>query len=337
MKKSAFIAIAMALVMVFCAACGDSASSASEKSSSAASEETSATAASEPVSSSEPEEKPVDETKKFNAYIAVSNMMTGRIELCLNGYMDRICALDADYSVDKAKFKGWINSIGESELKKLQASLDYASQKPAMEPVDSKYLAVGPLAMELVETLNQVYTYYETKGYVDDDFAKGEEMHKALIANVVAYLDLSVDFMDAVSTMSHERVVAQLDVFKDNDQMLLYYSNLFILDTEDLCAVLLNAEQGNNTLDIDAVEYRKVYDQLASTHTEFTELATSDQAEKEGIQILFSRFKSAVDQTKSAAATIAQKLDNGQNVTFDDANKLTDKYSDMISAYNGLR
>lgn len=336
MIKRICVALFMVCILLFSAGCTNLAKEIVKQAEQGAS--AAAIATEDPSISPTPEPTPelMDDVEKFNAYIVVSNLLNDRMNLCLEGYVNRICELDQEYSVNKKDFKGWINSIGEYELKKLTTAQEYAAVAPAIEPVDSAYLALAPIAIRVTNTLSEVYNYYETKGYVDDDFAQGQILHDALADDMESFFSLSDEFLTVLNEVSHERTLTQLEVFKEDGRVILYYANVFMLEAEDICLYLGNADTEKNKVVVAEEDYRILYDRLAATHAEFTQVATDEQAKAEGIDLMFSSYKSAVNDFKAEAAGIAQKLGNGKEISISDLNDLIDEYSDMIDDYNRL-
>ncbi len=278
----------------------------------------------------------VDDVDKFNAYIDVCDVLTDRMTLCLEGYDERISPLDKDYAVDKKDFDGWINSIGSYERDKLNESFGFAAMEPKQEPVDGKYQALHPVAVEVLGALEKAYKYYDTKGYVDDKFAEGENIHKQLVAGLEKYFELRGEFIDAVGAMSHERTLKSLEEYKADGRVILYWGNVFMLDAEEVLNFMDTVEIKDGAAKIDAAEMRAVYDRLAASHKEFTAVADGEAAKKEGIRILFSSYESAVDAFKAEAADVMQKVEAKKKVSESDIEDLYDKYSDMIDDYNRM-
>jgi len=278
----------------------------------------------------------VDDVEKYNHYIDISDLLSDRIDLCLTGYETRICPLNDDYKVTKKKFSGWINSIGEYEINKLQTAFDNAGKTPSMEPVDSKYLALHEVAVPLVNALTEAYEYYEAKSYVDDDFAKGEEIHNKIREHVEAYYVTANEFDAVLNELAHERTLNEISRFEEEGRVMLYWANVFILDAKELCQYLSEVELKKDVAQIDAEVYKALYDKVAASQAEFAKVATEEQAEQEGIRMLFSSFKTAVTEFKAEAANIVQAINDGDKVDVDDINDVFDEYSDMIDDYNRM-
>ena len=277
----------------------------------------------------------MNETDKYNDYIRASGSLSGRMVTCLERYESQI-GLGEEYKVNKKKFSKTLNSI-DFIRDDLQKALDNAGLAPKFDVIDDRFLVLGPAALTLLDALNDAYTYYETKGYVDDDFAKGEELHKRIIAAYAVYSPLYEAFRTDFDAFTRAHVLKEIDRFKEEGSMVLYWSNVYILDANALIEYLDTLEVKKNAVPVDPEKYKKLYDQLAKDLEEFQKYAADEQRIKdEGIDMMFSLFKSDVGDFKSAAAKIMQNLNEKDKVSVDTANDLFSAYNSMIDAYNRI-
>jgi hypothetical protein len=73
-----------------------------------------------------------------------------------------------------------------------------AMKEPAMEGVDGAVAEFGPYAVELAKTIVQASTYYQREEFKSDNFAKGKELHKKLVADFEKFDDMSAKLGAAV-------------------------------------------------------------------------------------------------------------------------------------------
>lgn len=298
--------------------------------------------------------KAVADTAKYNAYVELGNFMSGWLDLNVYAYAEKF-GFDEEIQFkkdfDPKTFEGAVMTpIIKGFFDKVDKTLEYASTEPSYGAADETMKALSPKLKDFLTTINEVDAYYRSKGFAEDDFAKGKELHKKLIAQYHEYTDLANTFFADMIEITKQKEQDELERLKNDDYMLRYYAKSVVMKAKDIQNDFIAAKVDDSNLsEYDAAAFKEKYDALTEDMNQFLEYAKDkSRMEKEGIQS-FWRFDQAIPGVKASATDILQFLQkktptetksSSGKVTTHDRIGLIEQYDnkvfDMISCYNNM-
>ncbi|WP_010500140.1 YiiG family protein [Paenibacillus elgii] len=255
------------------------------------------------------------EIEKYNAYVQLNNYMTGRLDQVLTRYFEKLG--DGEQPIIGKHFSFTMLSISANDKSALNKQFGYAEKTPAFPTVDPAVVKLKPVMNELVAILSEAHDYYETKGYVDDNFAKSKELHTKIVKAVDGYYAASGEFLKAMASMGAERRQQNLKKYQDNDEQIRYNALKFLIDAEALSAEM--EEQGvtaKNILDLDMGKFKPKYDVLVEDLKNLTQLSQDEKwAKKERLRSdLVEDYVDEAKEVKVAASEIIERVNKKREV-----------------------
>jgi len=279
--------------------------------------------------------------EKYNSYITLSNYMTGWLDQALTIYFKEF-GIEDEIKIDK-NFDGFQTyPILQGHKDDVEKCIEYASKKPSFGPTDDSIKALCPKIKQLMDTLNEIQNYYSTKSFVDDDFAKGKELHKKLCTQYNEYVTLAETFFSEFAVITENKNKEDLENLKKSDHMIRYYAMSIVMRAKDIQTLFYEAEvYDTNILDANADKYKEKYDLLTADINNFIECSNDEKRMKrEGLKgnAFVGNLKGDVEKLKVTATDIMEILKNkdvngGINApleTFDE------KISAVINSYNNM-
>lgn len=254
--------------------------------------------------------------QKINSYVELHNTI-GRDPAHSYIYMfgDR-----PEFVVDKANFhySGINTGAIERRCEAMDDALQFADQAPAM-PIDASVKELGPALKELMDACKEAARYYDDTEYVDDYFAKGEELHRRVIAALTVFRPLMADFADKLTAMEKTRRQERLEQMRATDAIIRTAMVEAIYAGQDMVAEL--ARQGitsDTVLELQLDGFMPYYEQLRAA-MESMEKAMQDpeQLRKEGLppppgaKFLLDDVR----KLKNCAAGVIDRVRNGRAVS----------------------
>lgn len=285
--------------------------------------------------------KPDNSYIKFNAYVDLANLISGRYSAVLERY-ERYYGLEETLRTDQPMS---MLSIGEHNISKVEKLSTIIDLDPPMPSLDE---TVAPLIAPLLDVLNlldnEMYGYYEMKNYVDDDFAKGKEYHQRLVTQLDSLYPLLDTFLYELDTLAAEMRAESLQQYKDEGLMIQYYTLRTIQSGKNLSAYLYEQELDNDTIHTaDLDEFQPYYDALAEDVAQlFQWTGLPEQAELEPEftnHILFSMLKSDVENLKKSSTEMYELIRDSKQVGMmgtGSPEELDDKLTSVINHYNQI-
>ncbi|WP_442603104.1 DUF3829 domain-containing protein [Paenibacillus sp. KN14-4R] len=291
---------------------------------------------------------------KYNSYVGISNYITGWLESDIYGYIENFGfeeEIKFKKNFDPKKFEGMIlTPIIKGGFDQVEEALAYTSKKPSFGAADESMKILLPKMKEYLNTINEVDTYYRSKAFAEDNFAKGKELHKKFYAMYNEYRDLADKFFIDFSEIEKKRQQVDLEKLKKADYLVRYYAKSIVIKAKEIQSDFALAKvNDSNILDFDANKYKERYDSLTEDMNKFLEYAKDkSRLEKEGIGSLW-RFDGAIPEVKASATDIMQVLQTKST----NLNKPSDgkvksretigylenynkKVSNLISCYNNM-
>lgn len=293
-----------------------------------------------------------DDTEKYNAYIDFSNYITQWFDNALFDYFKEF-GIEEDIIVREnfSDFNTYpILKVHEEQVEK---TLEYASKEPSYEETDEAVKALCPKLKDFMDTIKEMEEYYQSKSFIDDDFKRGNELHKEILTQYEEYMELSEKFDAEFSEITEEKKQEDLEQLKEDDYMIRYYAMRVIIKAQDIQTSFYDAGvYGENILDFDVDVYREKYDSLTEDVSKFMEyLDDEERFKREGFEnnAFISRFKEDAISVKAAATDIMQILET-KNLDLESDTKglvttgetippteyFDEKVSQLIDSYNNM-
>lgn len=285
---------------------------------------------------------------KYSAYINLNNMMTGgmfdrMIETYIDEFgMDEEIYISDDFSefTSAPVLDGLVNAVN--------TAVDRASGEPSYGDADASLILLGPTMLDLLDTMEEISTYYSAKIFVDDQFVRGKELHRQFIAQYDEYEPLADQFFDDFDLIAAQQKLKDLDTLKEQDFLIRHYALSVVMRAQDIEKSFFEAEiYDENILDCDLDEYRAMYDLLTHDLNQFMEYSKDDKRRKQESWATLPVLDASMQGVKVTATDILKTLETGDTtINSDTEGKVTtggqnmilssyfSKVSRLVDAYN---
>ncbi|WP_054972271.1 DUF3829 domain-containing protein [Paenibacillus sp. A3] len=260
------------------------------------------------------------ESEKERAYWEMKNYIDSHlIEKVLSDYFENLgdgeqpaIPKDFDYKMlSFSTYKG--NRTNKTEI--LDKSLSYADKKPVFPTVDPIVIRMKPVINELKAALAEAYDYYEMKNYVDDNFAKGKELHARIRQAWVAFYPIREEFSVAMRNLGAELRKAHLESYTSDKQDFRYSTLKLVVDAEALSAEL--SRQGimaDNMLDLDMNAFKPKYDLLVEdlkiVAQQYQDIVDKNSSDK----YRYQKYVEAAKEVKASASEMVERVNKQEKV-----------------------
>ncbi|MCB7320407.1 DUF3829 domain-containing protein [Lacrimispora sp. 210928-DFI.3.58] len=272
-------------------------------------EEEAGTESAEEAEASALEEEAAD-LELYNLYIDINNIMVDRFSDVIASYFkyvdfqEEFVPLDEDY---------WCLSSVSTFYTKMDDAKELAEQKKEKDELDEIFLSLYPAMYELATTLDEVEEYTDMKSYLDDDYAKGKELHAVIWKDYAEYETLGNAFLDKLSAVAAERREASMEQLKADGYEATYAINKMIDTAQEIQTAIY--EQGIDDtciLELDIEALQELYDQyVEEVQICLDYLADEDGMYEEGYPInsgYFSLFDDAIKESKTTLTELFQRV-----------------------------
>ncbi|WP_426454989.1 YiiG family protein [Paenibacillus sp. S-38] len=261
------------------------------------------------------------EIEKYNAYVGLNNLLTGRINEVLVHYFEKF-GVDQQPIIEK-NLSFIMLGVAEPERAVIDKANGYTPSQPAFANVDPVVNKLTPVIKDLLSVLDDMKAYYDSKGYVDDDFAKGKQLHTKLVSANIAYETVAKQYFIAMQKLGNEKREAELQKLKDADQQIRYNALKFMIDAE--ATALEMDEQGitaGNVLELDMTKFKAKYDIMTEDLNALMTIAKDkERIQKEGINSFsIENFVHSATEAKAAASKIIERINKKKPVSDSDLN-----------------
>ena len=193
-----------------------------------------------------------------------------------------------------------------------------ASAKNVYGDADSKMLVM----CDRFDAVSRLYSedvdpYYKNKEYENDAFSQGEALHRQMIELYSDFLSARSEFTRAFQPIITEMEHADLEKLRKSDLLLHYYSQLIVLNGENISDMFFDLEQeGTSFLEADIYQYEALYEVYCDSLSEFLEIYQDASRQKKegytgnkpGILVSFGRTAS---QMRLAGSDILAMIQAG--------------------------
>ncbi|WP_298486673.1 DUF3829 domain-containing protein [uncultured Maribacter sp.] len=302
------------------------------------------------VNSNISEDKKQAYINKYNAYVAVWNKVSPRVERSYNTVFNTIN--DKTGKPLKEQKNYYITTINESSvIENLKKTIN---DEPKIKELD----ALGPQLIssynELIKPLQQLSDYYKLQSYKDDDFKKATELYSKVRKPLNEFMQVNTKLGNAVQIIDNRISVEAIAEYKENNQMLLFNKSMIIQSIKKSSTPLYNI-----TLDeyetIDIEEFKSNLKDVINYYTAFKKLANNKAIVKEELNISrpspFIMYYRSIDDYIKTARGFVEILEDPkeyekikkqlqymkQNPTINSHEKLLKKAESVINFSNSLK
>lgn len=259
------------------------------------------------------------EIEKYNAYVGLNNLMTGRINEVLVHYFEKF-GVDTQPVIEK-NFSFIMLDVAETEREVVDKANGYTTSQPAFGSADPVVIKLTPVIKDLLSVLDEMKAYYDTRGYVDDNFATGKQLHTKLMSANLAYETVANQYFTALQNLSNEKRLAELQKLKDSDQQIRYNALKFMIDAE--ATAIEMSEQGitaGNVLKLDMTKFKAKYDVMTADLNALMAISKDKkQIQKEGVNAFsIENYVHSATEAKAAASKIIERINKKEPVSDSD-------------------
>ncbi len=259
------------------------------------------------------------EIEKYNEYVRLNNLMTGRINEVLVHYFEKF-GVDTEPVIDE-NFSFIMLDVAETEREVIEKANSYTSSQPAFANADPLVNKLTPVIKDLLSVLDDMKAYYDSKGYVDDDFAQGKQLHTRLVNANLAYETVATQYFTALQNLGNEQRQAELQKLKDADQQIRYNALKFMIDAE-ATAIEMDEQRitAGNVLQLDMTKFKAKYDVMtADLNALMTISKDKERIQKEGVNSFsIGNYVDAATEAKAAASKIIERINKKEPVSDSD-------------------
>lgn len=351
MKNRSKMAVLAALgVMVFAAGCSGKTPAAADGQESQAETQEEA----EPAEEEQKEEAPAalteeEEQDLYNLYIKVNNSILDSVSSSLSRYFSYV-----EYQEEFVKPDGYYDcySISEYDFESLQEADELVAKKPEKDELDEAYMALSPVLQELAAALNEVDAYTEEESYLQDDYAKGAELHAEVWKNCEAFESGSMEFVAILNGVAAEQRAADMEMMKEEGYVVTYAFVKLISTAQEIQTAIYEQgiEDDSMMLELDTDALQPLYDQyMEEVEVVLAYLDDTEALGNEGYptqSAYYMTFKEAVENSKAELEEIFRKVaEQEPPKDFSIANAFMvdgsisgfdSKVSAMVSGYNQM-
>lgn len=276
---------------------------------------------------------------KWNAYVNLANEKDREIDSLLGVYEHRIGT--GEYQIDKKKFnyakqttdpKYFVNNIDQAA--------EYAAKEPK-SPLDQSVTELAPAMKNLWLLLHTADDYYSRKAYIDDDFARGAELHKEVLAAREVYLPLKEKFMTALMIREEEQRASELQAMREAGLLIRVAMLEVVMAAQEVQAELAGQDMTSKSLPkLNLEALRPSYDALNKAVTELERVSAKEgQVPREGLreesaQMFVGKANDVRAGVRSMIERAQQGKDGGIGSSIGSPEQFERDLSLLISYYN---
>lgn len=288
------------------------------------------------------------DTEMYNAYIDANNLMVDSFYDVLETYFNYV-AFQEEFELSDPEY--WCSYYTENDKKILKTAYDLAQAREPKEAVDNAYITLYPVMEKLMDAVNEVEQYTELKSYVDDDYAKGKELHAVIWNAYNEFEPLSDTFTEALRVISDEQEAKDLAQMKEEGYEITYTMNILLSQAQDIQTEIYAQDiYDDNVVDLDLEKIQPLYDEFVATvdtlmgYFNDKEMLAQEGFTEGGVDTY--HFKSKVEEIKVALTDLVQRVKDNEPLTdFEldssmpadgSVSNYDDKVSELIDSYNDM-
>lgn len=284
----------------------------------------------------------------YNAYIDISNDIVGRLNDSLNRYFTYV-DFDTEFRLleEDGNFYDCYSVSGPQ--RNVSDAYELVSGKTNKDELDQAFLNMYPSISALIKALTDIYEYTDLKTFQEDNYAKSQEQHTALISVLEEYYNTGDEFRAILAEVAEDLHSKDLEQMKENGYEVLYSLNM-VIDLAQKIQTELYAEDvwDENILDMDLTKIQPLYDEFSSYVEAVAAYAKDDEAlNAEGFySASLTMFVMHMNDARSSISKVLEKVKAGEALSESDLmitiggqcnlTAFSAGVSNMISSYNSL-
>mgnify|MGYP000865612296 CR=1 FL=1 len=228
---------------------------------------------------------PASDLEAYNNYVDLSNFMTGDVESALDRYFAGVEASSDFHPVENGYYiANGFSSTNYDFLDTVESQADLGTAYP---DVDNAAMELIPALRNLMQVLDEAADYGKQKSYLDDNYAKGEEIHTRFVPAVNSYDDLRVPFLNSLRDILKEQQKKDLERLEKEGYTIRYQMLKLTVLKSEIMNVIYTQESvsDENILSLDVTDIKPKYEEYSSILAEFaTNYKDKAEQEKEGFE-----------------------------------------------------
>lgn len=258
----------------------------------------------------------------YNNYIEINNHMVGEINDALTYYFSDVNIESEKFELVRENNNHYFCYYPHSAkyLGYAEKAYEAASKKSEKDALDQAYLDFYPSLQKLITILGKIHTYTTDDGFLEDDFAKSQEQHTALMDVLEDYFTYGEAFVSELNTIASQREKEELERMKAEGYEVLYTLNMAMLSAEDLYNELYRQDIGDeNVLDMDLTLIQPLYDEFTSYVDQILQYdQDKDKLKEEGLYVSVENmrnwgfFVTALQNTHKSITAVLEKVQAGE-------------------------
>ena len=178
--------------------------------------------------------------------------------------------ITADIAIDK-NFIDKLKELSESKEKK--------------DELDKKAIAMLPVLEKMLPITDEMRTYYKNKQYLQDNYAKAQDLHTQLLATLDKYNQVTKSYKEVFEKKSDEIKKLMIKDYDKRKQYITYNQFMFIEEGDQIIKEI--HKQGLDASDFtakgNAKKFKKLEEKMDKAFIKFEKsIKNTKQLEKEG-------------------------------------------------------
>lgn len=217
---------------------------------------------------------------KYNIYVQTNNYIIDVLENIENYYAVVEDAEEFSLIPDSGyTYKYGIRGLNSSIV---DDALAVSEMEPAYETLDTLAQQIAEPMKALMDLFSDISDSYD---FADNQYAKAKEFHTVVRENAVNFATLGYQFMDELTIIANERVVAEEEGMKANGELIAYSCSHAITVVNKIIDECYNQGVDDyNLIDLDLTPIKPLYDELVETVEAYkAAVADNNQLVKESL------------------------------------------------------
>ena len=222
-------------------------------------------------------EPKMNEIDKYNVYVDSYNSLLN-FDSTIESYL-RVAGDKEKLNTSK-EISGYFN-FNPSFLDKLKKA---STSDPKMEDLDKAAAKLAPALEELTGLFNEADEYYKAKDFLDDKYAKGQELHTKILVAIKNYDVAMGEYNVALRKKANEVKVMEMEKAKKEGRMITYNKMLTLQLTEDIMYEIQTQKlTAANFTTADLTKIKPLYEQFNEVQKQLREsIKDPELMKKEG-------------------------------------------------------
>ena len=212
--------------------------------------------------------------------------------------------ITADIAIDK-NFIDKLKELSESKEKK--------------DELDKKAIAMLPVLEKMLPITDEMRTYYKNKQYLQDNYAKAQDLHTQLLATLDKYNQVTKSYKEVFEKKSDEIKKLMIKDYDKRKQYITYNQFMFIEEGDQIIKEI--HKQGLDASDFtakgNAKKFKKSEEKMDKAFIKFEKsIKNTKQLEKEGYNPgNHSEFIQKANKFKQAVNVFIQRIEKKEKAS----------------------